>query len=109
MARIEGMFWDVENNLPIYGGVVTLMTVDGKEKVYIDVMYPDGITRTVPITASSERDGKYIIEYALPGEYMLIATTEYHHPQKAMLVGDDAVVEPGIEVNFGTTLATLRR
>lgn len=107
MAKIVGVFWDTETDVPIHDGDVYLRTVDGKEPIFIDVTFPDGETRVVEVAVPTDIDGKFTIEYAPPGEYMLVAKSFIHHPAKLMLVGDDALVDPGIQVRLETTPARI--
>lgn len=92
MARIEGIFFDTETNVPVFNSSVELRTVDGKE-----------IIKTV----ATDSEGKFVIDNVEPNEYMVVGKSFVHHPCKLMLVGDDSVVEPGIEIRLETTPAIL--
>lgn len=107
MARIEGILFDTEIGVPIHDGDVYLRTVDGRENIHIDVTFPDGSTRSVPISAPTDIDGRFVIEYAPPGEYMLVGKSFVHHATFLMLTGDNSLEEPGLEVRLETTPATI--
>lgn len=92
MARIEGIFWDVETGVPIFNSSVELRSVDGKE---------------VLKTVATDANGKFVIDDVEPGEYMVVGKSFVHHPVKLLLVGEDSLEEPGIEIRLESTPAIL--